>query len=50
MRNCDARITGEVHKRFHVRRRNWSVLPKRRTVIAALVAYIAMYSGTVRTL
>ena len=50
MRNCDARMTGEVHKRFHRQRRNWSVLPKRRTVIAALVACIATYSGTVPTL
>ena len=29
MRNCDARMTGEVHKRFHVRQRNWSVMSRR---------------------
>jgi hypothetical protein len=46
MRNCNARMTGEVHKRFHARRRNWSVLPKARSVIAALVACVAVYSET----
>ena len=50
MRNCDARMTGEIHKRFHEQRRNWSVLPKPRSVIAALAVCVAMYSGTASTL
>lgn len=50
MRNCDARMTGEVDKRFHGQGRNWSVLPKPRSVIAALVACVAMYPGTAPTL
>jgi hypothetical protein len=29
-------MTGEVHKRFHEQRRNWSVIPKIRSVIALL--------------
>ena len=50
MRNCDARMTGEVHKRFHEQRRNWSVLPKTRSVIAAVAVCVAMYLGTASTL
>ena len=50
MRNCDARMTGEVHKRFHEQRRNWSVLPKPRSVIAAVAVCVAMYLGTAPTL
>lgn len=50
MRNCNARMTGEVHWRFHARRRNWSVLPKVRSVIAVLVACVAIYSETAPTL
>ena len=50
MRNCDARMTGEVHKRFHRKRRNWSVLPKPRSVIAAVGVCVAMYLGTAATL
>ena len=46
MRNCDARMAGEVHKRFHEQRRNWSVLPKPRSVIAAVAVCVAMYFGT----
>ena len=50
MRNCDARMTGEVHKRFHEQRRNRSVLPKTRSVIAVVAVCVAMYSGTAPTL
>ena len=50
MRNCDARMTGEVHKGFHEQRRNWSVLPKPRSVIAAVTVCVAMYLGTAPTL
>jgi len=50
MRNCDARMTGEVHKRFHGQRHNWSVLPKTRSVIAAVAVCVALYSGTASTL
>ena len=50
MRNCDARMTGEVHKRSHEQRRNWSVLPKPRSVIAAVGVCVAMYLGTAPTL
>ena len=50
MRNCDARMTGEVHKRFHRKRRNWSVLPQLRSVIAAVAVSVAMYLGTAPTL
>ena len=50
MRNCDARMTGEVHKRFHGQRRNWSVVPKTRSVIAAVAVCVAVYSGTASTL
>jgi hypothetical protein len=50
MHNCDARMTGEVHKRFHDQRRNCSVLPKPRSVIAAVAVCVAMYLGTAPTL
>src|SRR6266496_3521622 len=50
MRNCDARMAGEVHKRFHEQRRNWSVLPKPRSVIAAVAVCVAMYLGIAPTL
>ena len=50
MRNCDARMTGEVHKRFHRKRRNWSVLPELRSVIAAVAVCLAIYSVTAPTL
>src|SRR5256714_3968204 len=50
MRNCDARMTGEVHKGFHEQRRNWSVVPKPRSVIAAVAMCVGMYLGTVPTL
>ena len=50
MRNCDARMTGEVHKGFHEQRHDWSVLPKPRSVIAAVAVCVAMYLGTAPTL
>ncbi len=50
MRNCDARMTGEVHKRFHGQRRNKSVVPKPRSVIAGLAMCLAVYLGTALTL
>ena len=50
MRNCDARMTGEVHKGFHEQRRDWSVLPKPRSVIAAVAVCVALYLGTAPTL
>jgi hypothetical protein len=43
-------MTGEVHKGFHEQRRNWSVLPKPRSVIAAVAMCVAMYLGTAPTL
>ena len=39
-------MTGEVHKRFHEQRRNRSLLPKARSVIAAVAVCIAVHSGT----
>ena len=50
MRNCDARMRGEVHKRFHGQRRNKSVVPKPRSVIAGLAVCLAVYLGTALTL
>src|SRR6267378_2921173 len=50
MRDYDARMTGEVHKRFHEQRRNRSVVPKPRSVIAAVAMCVAMYLGTAPTL
>jgi hypothetical protein len=46
MPNYDARMTGEVDKRFQGQRRNWSVLPKTWSLVAALVASFAICSGT----
>ena len=43
-------MTGEVHKRFHEQRRNWSVLPELRPVIAVVAVCVAMYLGTAPTL
>ena len=45
MRNYDARMTGEVDKRFQGQRRNSSVLPKTRSVIAAVVACLCHLFG-----
>ena len=39
-------MTSEVHKFFHEQQRNWSVLLKLRSVIAAIAVCVAMYSGT----
>jgi hypothetical protein len=50
MRNYDARMTGEVDKRFQGQRWNRSVVPKIRSVMAALMALFAVCSGTVLTL
>jgi hypothetical protein len=50
MRNCDARMTGEVHKRFRGELRNWLVLAKAGSVIAALAVCLAVYLGTAPTL
>jgi hypothetical protein len=50
MPNCDARMTGEVHKRFHGQRRNKSVIPKPRSVIAAIAACLFLYLGPAWTL
>ena len=50
MRNCDARMAGEVHKRFHRQRRIWSVLPELRSVIAAVAVCLAVYLVTAPTL
>jgi hypothetical protein len=43
-------MTGEVHKRFYERRRNWSVLLKPRSVTAAVAVCVAMYLGSAPTL
>ena len=50
MRNYDARMTGELDRRFQGQRRNCLVLPKIRSVIATVVALFAICSGTVLTL
>ena len=50
MHNCDARMTGEVRKRFYEQPRNWSVLPKPRSVIATVAVCVVMYLGTAPTL
>src|SRR3954471_11886006 len=49
MRNRDACMTGYVHKRFHGRRRIWSVVPSIRSVITALVALLVICWGTMLT-
>jgi hypothetical protein len=46
MQNCDTRMTGEVHKRFHGQRRNWSLLQKLYSITSAVVACIVMYCET----
>ena len=46
MRNCDARMTGEVHKRSRGELRNWSVLAKAGSLLAALAVCLAVYLGT----
>ena len=46
MRNCNARMIGEVHKRFHRQRRSRSVLPKPHSVMAAIAVCVAMYLET----
>jgi hypothetical protein len=43
-------MTGEVYKRFYEQQRNWSALPKPRSVIAAVAVCVAIYSGTALTL
>src|SRR5258705_3433428 len=50
MRNCDARMTGEVHRGFREQRRNWSVLRNPRSVIAAVAMCVGMYLGPAPTL
>src|SRR5262245_26630921 len=42
MPNCEAGMTSEVHKCFHEQRRNWSVLPTRRLLIAAVTVCLAV--------
>jgi hypothetical protein len=39
-------MTGEVHKRFHGQRRNWSVLPKLHSITGAVAVCIVVYSET----
>ena len=46
MQNCDTRMTGEVHKRFHGQRRNWLLLQKLHSITSAVVACIVMYCET----
>ena len=43
-------MTGEVHKAFHEQRRNRSLLPKPRSLIAAVAVCVAVYLGTAPTL
>jgi hypothetical protein len=38
-------MTGEVHKRFHEQRRNWLILAKAGSLIAALAVCLAVYLG-----
>ena len=46
MRNCDARMTGEVDKHSRGELRNWSILAKVGSVIAALAVSLAVYVAT----
>ena len=46
MPNCDAGMTSEVHKCFHEQRRNWSVLPTRCLLIAAVAVCLAVCPAT----
>ena len=48
MRNCNARMTDELHRRLHRQRRNGSVLPKLR--LFGVAACLTMYSLTASTL
>ena len=50
MRNYNARMTGELDRHFQGQRRTGSVLPKIRSVIAALVVLFDICSGTMLTL
>src|SRR6266704_5602327 len=43
MRNCNAPMTGEVHKRFGEHWRNWSALPVSLSVVAAFLACVALF-------
>jgi hypothetical protein len=47
MRNHDARMTGELDRRFQGQRRNCLVLSKIRSMMAAVVALFAIYLGIV---
>jgi len=40
----DTRMTTEVHNCFHEQQRNWSMLLKVRTVVAATTVCVATYS------
>jgi hypothetical protein len=42
-------MTGEVYKRSQTEPRNWPVLAKDRSVMAALVVFLAVYSGVIST-
>src|SRR5262249_31359039 len=46
MRNCNARMTGGVHKPFHEHWRNWSVLPKSLSLVAIFLACFALFVVT----
>jgi hypothetical protein len=46
MPNGDAGMTSELHKCFHEQRRNWSVLPTRRLLIAAVAVCLAVCPAT----
>ena len=50
MRNCDARMTGEVHQCFRGELGNSLVLAKAWSLIAALAVCLAMHLGTASTL
>src|SRR5215469_14323170 len=49
MRHCNSRMTGELYKRPQAKLRNRSVLARARSVMAALVVCLAVYSGAVST-
>ena len=50
MRSFNARMTGEVYKRFHRQRRNCLVLPGLRSVIAAVAVCLGICSAIAPTL
>src|ERR1044071_1343491 len=50
MQNCDAPMSGEVHKCFQEQLRNWSIVPKALSLFAAVVLCLVIYPGTVPTL